>query len=172
MTMVIALIAGVHVPNDFLFHAHHLCRGVLRGGVALPVPEGTKLAGCHTVCKFPARIAVAELPHTPVKHGLKNGSFVLNSRALEYVVAGVGSGLLRRLFRVLFVLMNSLLRLCDHSVGLVAELFRQIAVPLQYHFLRLDSLLVARPMRGNLCGACTISANFLQMFLDLLAPRT
>jgi len=103
--------------------------------------------------KFPAGIAIAELPHTAVKHRLKNGAFILNCRALEYVVARVGSGLRRGLFRLLLVLMNSLPRLHDHSVGLVAELRRQIAVPFQYHFLRLDFLLVARPMRGNLCCA-------------------
>src|SRR5581483_7425436 len=115
----IALIAGLHVPDHFLFHVHHLRGSELRSGMALPLAEGAKLAGCHAMREFPARIAVGKLPHTSVKHGLQNGSFVLNSRALEYVIACVGSSLLRRLFRLLMVLMNSLSCLRDHSIGLV-----------------------------------------------------
>ncbi|MFP5229624.1 MAG: hypothetical protein ACLGXA_18575 [Acidobacteriota bacterium] len=81
--------------------------------MALPVPQGAKLAGCHAVRKFPSRIAVSELPHTSVKHGLKNGSLVLDSRALEYMIAGVGSGLLYSLFRPLLLFMNLLSRQRD-----------------------------------------------------------
>ena len=126
--------------------------------MALPLAEGAKLARCHAMRKFPAHIAVGELSHTSVEHGLENGSFVLNSRALEYVIACVGGSLLRRLFRLLMVLMNSLSCLRDYSIRMVTELRRQITVPLQYYFLRLDLLLVACPMRGNLCSACAVSS--------------
>jgi hypothetical protein len=45
-------------------------------------------------------------------------------------------------------------------------------MPPQDLILRLNFFFVARPMCRNLCRACALSADLLQMFFDLFPPWT
>jgi hypothetical protein len=49
----------------------------------------------------------------------------------------------------------------------VPELSGQLAVPFQNLFGRVNFLAVPRAMSGDLCGTCTVPANFLQVAGDL-----
>jgi len=114
------------------------------------------------------------LPHAPVYRRLQDGTLVLNGRALEDMVLGLGHRLLHSFLRLLSMLVGLLCvmsgtqsRLGHNTVRLVPELSGQLAVPFQNLFGRVNFLAVPRAMSGDLCGTCTVPANFLQVAGDL-----
>jgi hypothetical protein len=123
------VIARLHPLDNLPLHTDHLGGGVLRSGVTLPLAQRTKFAGCHMAGKFLARLAIRELTHAAVKHRPKNGSFILNGRALENMFVRVSGGLLRGLLRLLLMLVSLVTCLCNDTIRLMAELCRQFAVP-------------------------------------------
>ena len=125
-----------------------------------------------------SHLAVGRLPHAPVYRRLQDGSFILNGRTLEDMVAGIGHGLLHRFLRLLRLLIGLLCvmprirsRLGHNSIRLMPELSGQFAVPLQNFFGRMKLLAVPRAMSCDLRRACTVSANFLQVSDDLFPAR-
>lgn len=68
--------------------------------------------------------------------------------------------------------MDMFPRLGYHTVSLIAELHSQLTMPPQDLILRLNLFLVSCTMCCDLCRACTLSADLLQMFLDLFPSWT
>ena len=73
--------------------------------------------------KLTASLSIRNLSHAAIQHRLKNGSLILNGRALEYVITRISGGLLGRfLGLLLMMLLNPLSRLYNNVIGLVSEL--------------------------------------------------
>lgn len=166
------MIPGSHPFDDLSLHADHFGSSVERGGTAFPLPSRTKLAGCDPSRKLAAYVSVSELSHATVKHGLKNRPFILNGGALKNMIPGIGCGLLHGPLRLPRLMMGGLPRLRDNAVGLMPELRGQLAVPSKYFFLRQQLFAVTCAVCSHLSSACAISADLLQMILDLRAPWT
>ena len=87
--VIAALIAALHVTDDLPLHANHLSSRIQRRSSALRALNRPKLPTRYPLRKLLSHLAVGSLPHTPIYRCLQNCSFVLNSRALEDVVARI-----------------------------------------------------------------------------------
>ena len=58
-------------------------------------------------------------------------------------------------------------RLGNDMIRLIAKLRREFTMPFQHLFPRKQVFAISCAMRCNLCSSRTLSANLLQMFLDL-----
>ena len=144
-----------HLPQDFLLSLDGFRRGELPRGTVLRRGDKLKFAGGQTLFDTRANLRVGRFAHAAPQGIAEEGALVGDGLALEAAFAGKGhcflGGLLRLFGSALGgFLFGPLTRRGHNLIRLIAELGGQLAMRRKHFGGRLNLLLVARGMGGDL----------------------
>ena len=144
-----------HLPQDFLLSMDGFRRGELPRGTVLRRGDKLKFAGGQTLFDAGANLGVGGFAHAAPQGIAEEGALIGDSLALEAAFAGKGhcflGGLLRFLRSALGRFLLATLAGRGHNlIRLIAELGGQLAVRREHLGGRLNLLLVARGVGGDL----------------------
>ena len=147
-----------------------------RPGIVFFSLDETKFAGSNAGFERSAHFFVRGFTHATPQGVTKESTFVGDGFALEASLAGKSHGFLRHLPHLfgdafLELTLASQAGLRHNPVGLIAEFGGQFAMSGQYLGRRLDHLLIAGGVSGDLRSLMTGEAMLFHMAAYLIPPK-
>ncbi len=169
------ILPALHVAYRRQFRGDGLSGGELPPGFMLLALNDLELAATVPLLEVPVCLSVGDVAHAAPQGVAHDVTFVGNGLALEATILGKGDSFLRPLGRVGHAVLRqccfSLFRLCNHSLGLVSKLDRNLTVCGKNLGRRMNLFPVACIVGGDLRGLRPTESAARDGFLNLLAAR-